>query len=488
MSKFSAALDNYFHITEKGSNIKTEIIAGLTTFMTMAYILIVNPNLLGEVAPASGVYIATAIGAIVGTLIMALYAKLPFAQAPGMGLNAYFAFTVAGTAIGGSTFGYAGALVIILISGLIFLLLTLIGVREKIVDCVPDSVKLAIPAGIGLFIAFVGLQNAGIIIPSESTGVTLAPLNILKINFSTLWPYFATFITFAIIAIMSKLKIKGSILWGMLAGTGIFYIVALIACGIHVAAGNAWADAATWYGLPNLKDVWTSYNPVACFKSWGTDSVGVLFYKSGDMFKNFNFSSFMLIVSVILAFGMVDMFDTIGTLIGTAQKADMLDENGKLPEMKKALFADATATVVGAVCGTSTVTTFVESSAGVAEGGRTGLTSLIVAICFFVAMFLSPIAFLIPTCATAAALVYVGVLMIGGVTKIDFSDITVAVPAFLTIAMMPLTYNISYGIALGMITHCILTPFTKDPAKRKPNIITIIIAILFVCNFIFVSH
>ncbi|MEG1646598.1 MAG: NCS2 family permease, partial [Clostridia bacterium] len=464
MSKFSKALDNFFKISEKGSNLKTEIVAGVTTFMAMVYILIVNPNMISALPGTSfgGLYIATALGAIFGTLMMAFVAKIPFAQASGMGLNAYFTFSVCFA----SGLTYANALVIVFFSGILFLLLTVVGIREKIVDAVPEAVRMAIPAGIGLFIAFIGLQSAGILVPNQGTIVGLANLNFLKVPSFILLPMCVTFLTFMIIVILSKLKIKGSILIGIFGGTALYYIIGYCGAFFNPANANDVATAAAYFGIATegvdtklvidsifkvipvsaLAPNWgvMSLNPFTAFSAWWHESFGAMFTKGfsglGHIGGASTFGSIVKILSIMLAFAMVDMFDTIGTLMGTAERADMLDENGKLPGIKKALFSDAAATVFGAVVGTSTVTTYVESSAGVAEGGRTGFASLVTGILFIIAMFLSPIAYLIPGCATAAALLYVGVLMMGCVTKINFNDLSIAVPAFLTILMMPLTY------------------------------------------------
>lgn len=485
-NKFLSKVDNFFGITKSGSNFKTELMAGLTTFMAMAYILVVNPDILSATNPAlkGGFYIATAIGAIIGTLLMSLHAKYPFALAPGMGLNAFFAFTLVG-AVGSSKMTVSNGLFIVLLSGVLFLILTLVGVREKIVDCIPKSVKQAISAGIGLFIAFLGLQNCGAIVDNPSTLVGLHSFNVLAdgYSFSAVFPILITFLAFILIAVLTKLKIKGAMLWGILAGTIMYYVVGY--------CGGFGSNLPNWGAMLE--------NPAISFTTWGKDLVGQVFV-SGWNFAGKDVANIILVVITgVLSFAMVDMFDTIGTLLGAASKADMLDENGKLPRMNKALLADSIATCTGAICGTTTVTTFVESSAGVAEGGRTGLTSLVTAVLFFVAMFLTPLAHIIPSCATSAALVYVGVLMISTVKNIDFSDIADAVPAFLTISMMAFTYNISYGIGLGLISHCLIMLFTgkyfglgaefkgenalPKTYYLKKEYITIIIACVFILLF-----
>ena len=443
-NKFITKLDNFFGVSKSGSTIRTEIVAGVTTFMAMAYILMVNPSILSSTDGAlnGAFYIATALGAIVGTLMMSLYAKYPFAQAPGMGLNAFFAFTIVG--VGCANMSVSNGLFIILISGVLFLVLTLVGVREKIVESIPKSVRQAIPVGIGLFIAFLGLQNCGAIVADGSTLVKLTSFNVFGEGFvfSQVYPAIIALITFIVIAIMSKLKVKGAMLWGILGGSVMYYV---------------FGYAGGFGGVANFPD-WASMllNPGDAFASWGKDLVGQVFV-SGWNFSGQNAADVALvIITGVLSFAMVDMFDTIGTLLGTAQRANMLDENGSLPRMKQALLSDSVATCAGAIFGTTTVTTFVESSAGVAEGGRTGLTSLVTAGLFFIAMFLTPLAQIIPSCATAAALIYVGVLMMGSIKNIDFTDVATAVPAFLTISMMAFTYNISYGIGLGLISHCFI--------------------------------
>lgn len=516
-NKFLSGIDNYFGITKSGSTFKTEILAGVTTFMAMAYILIVNPNILGATNPAlSGAfYIATALGAIIGTLMMSLYAKHPFALAPGMGLNAFFAFTLVG--VGATKMSVTNGLFIVLLSGILFLILTLVGVREKIVECIPKSVKAAIPAGIGLFIAFIGLQSSKTVVGNPSTLVDLQSFNFLTTPFAVMFPVLICFLALIIIAVLSKLKVKGAILWGILGGTVLYYVVGY--CGAFVNTEAEIAKVATYYGLgegATINDIlavnsaivmpnWESMlqNPAQAFSSWGKDLVGQVFVDGWKFEGKDVAGTILVIITGVLSFAMVDMFDTIGTLIGTASKANMLDENGKLPRMGKALLSDSVATCAGAICGTTTVTTFVESSAGVAEGGRTGMTSLVTAGLFFVAMFLSPLAYIIPSCATSAALIYVGVLMISTIKDIDFSDVSVAVPAFLTISMMAFTYNISYGIGLGLISHCLIQlctgkyfgigkEFKGENAKAKTyylqkEYITIIIAVVFILLF-FLTH
>lgn len=468
MSGFKKAMDKHFGITNSGSKFSTEIIAGLATFMTMVYILPVNAGMFELLDGVSfeGMYIVTALAAILGTLMMALYAKLPYAQAPGMGLNAFFVFTVC---LYGYGYSYANALVIILFSGILFTLLTIGGIREKIVKAVPEAVKLAIPAGIGLFIAFIGLQSAGIIVGDGATLVKLVPLTIIgagAVAFADILPIIVTLVTVFVIAALSKKKVKGAILWGIIGGSLLYYALAALFAPSEIQAISF-------------------SNPFAAFTAFANENIGQVFINGfNGLFVDL--SSIFSFIAIFISFAMVDMFDTIGTLLGTAQRANMLNEKGEVPNMRKALLCDSVATIGGAVLGTSTVTTYVESSAGISEGGRTGFTSLIVALLFTLALFLSPIAMLIPGSATAAALIYVGVLMIGGVKKIDWEDASSAVPAFLTIVMMAFTYNISYGIGFGFISYVVIKLLTGKAKEIHP--ITAVLAVLFIANFLFVAH
>ena len=494
--KVDAWLEKTFKLSENKTNVKTEVIAGLTTFMAMVYILMVNAGMFADLGFGvgteygsklyNGVYIATAISAVIGTVIIGLMAKLPLAQASGMGLNAFFVYTVCGFGMSnGMT--YANALIFILLDGIIFLLLTVTGLRKTIFNAIPDSVKVAIPAGIGLFIAFIGLQNAGVIALDSATKVALVSMNLLKGGLSTLVTAFNVFATFAgviAIAVLSKKGVKGAVLWGILGTTVLYYVVA----GLGALAGSS-----TFQGF--FAGI-TFDNP---FKAFG-DFFEVSFFKVFT--EGFDFSTYLgvegntvadmilLILTGAFAFCMVDMFDTMGTLYGACARGNLLDEKGNVPNVEKAMLADAIATCVGAVCGTSTVTTFVESSAGIAEGGKTGLTSIVTGILFFFAMFLTPIAKLIPTYATAAALIYVGVLMMNCVTKIDWLDPMKAVPAFATIAMTVMTYSISNGIGIGLISYVLLQVFTgnfmknEDGSVNKADIVTAVIAGLFLLMFV----
>lgn len=466
-------MENFFHLKEHGTTVRTEIMAGLTTFMAMAYILMVNAgmfaNLEGQVT-YNAVYIATAISAIFGTVLIGLLSNLPLAQASGMGLNAFFVFTVCF----GMGLTYANALVLVLIDGIVFIILTITGLRKKIFNAIPPAVRMAIPAGIGLFIAFLGLQNAGLVVDNSATLVSLASFNLYSgtATWASIMPMLVTFFSVLAIAAMSRRNVKGSVLYGILGGAIVYYILGFTIPGFY----DGFAA--------NL-----SFNPLAAFKDFFTLSFGKVFT------EGFNFAPFIeahgmggfivMFVTTALAFCMVDMFDTLGTLYGACARGNLLTAEGEIPNIDKAMLADACATTFGAICGTSTVTTFVESSAGVGEGGRTGLTAMSTAFFFFIAMFLSPVAQLIPGCATAAALIYVGVLMMSCVKEIDWSTPDVAVPAFMTVAMMPFSYSISFGIAFGLISYTVIAVCTGKAKEVKPT--TWIIGILFAMTF-FLTH
>lgn len=463
-------MEKFFKIKERGSSVKTEIIAGLTTFFAMAYIVIVNPNqIVGFSFDVDGigqiwnaVYIASIISATIGTLLYAFYANLPFAQACGMGLNSFFftSFVLPQIISGGDVIkGYQAGLVIILISGLIFLLLSVTGARAYIAKAMPDCIKKAIPAGIGLFIAFIGFKNVGIIQANQYTLVQFVKINGAK--WEDIAPAIIALVGFVIIAILAKLNVKGAVIIGILATTVIYYL-------------------ATWQ-LPSfdLSSIGQSFKDFA--------SIGITGVFKAESWKN-AFSGEMIgsifsVIMLIITFCMVDMFDTIGTLYGAAAEADMLDENGDPIDMDKSMTCDAVATCAGAVCGTSTVTTFVECASGVAAGGRTGLTSLVTSLCFIVCLFLAPFANVIPAAATAPALIYVGVLMLKNFAKVDMDDMRSAVPAFLTLIMMPMTYSIANGIGIGAIAYTLITLFTGN--YKKKDIAVTIIALLFVCKFVF---
>lgn len=431
-------MEKFFKLKEHGTDVKTEIIAGLTTFMTMAYILAVNPMLLGAAGmDAGGVFTATALSAGVATIIMALYAKYPFALAPGMGLNAYFAFTVCL----GLGYDWQFALTAVLVEGFIFIILSFLKAREAIFDLIPLSLKKAVSAGIGLFIALIGMQNAGIIVGNESTLVGLGKL--------TANPAIVAICGLLIISILYARNVKGALLIGIIASTII---------GIPLGVTELPESFKIFSLPPSLSNV--------AFKFVGFDQI---------MTKEFWI--------VVATFLFVDIFDTVGTLAGVASKSGMLDKEGKLERVSQALTADAVGTIFGACMGTSTVTTFVESSAGVAEGGRTGLTSLTTAIMFLLALFIAPLFAIIPGAATAPALIIVGVFMMSQVGEIDWHDLTEAVPAFLAIAMMPFAYSIAEGIVFGIISYTIVKSFTGK--AKDVSILMWILSVLFVLRYIF---
>ena len=482
---FWGKVDNWFGITKSGSNYKTEIVAGITTFMAMVYILMVNAGMfegvIGGENPYGAAYIATSVGAIVGTFLMAFLARMPLAQASGMGINAFIVFTL----LNGTGLTYANSMVFVLIDGVIFLILTLTGLRRKIFEAIPAGVRHAIPVGIGLFIAFIGLQQAGVIVNEESTLTTFISFNLLNnpefVTYSAgtvggILPAIVALIGVVIIAVLSKKNVKGAILWGLLGSAVLYYVFA----GIAVGAGSQGA-------IDMFNNVSLS-NPLSAFEAWGKDSVGVVFY------EGFNFDQYLstgtnnagslavVLITSALSLCMIDMFDTIGTLYGACSKGNLLDKDGTPIRMEKMMLSDAIATCTGAIAGTSTVTTFVESSAGVVAGGRTGFTSFITGVCFIVAMFLSPIAQLIPRSATATALIWVGVLMMSSVTKVDWNDAAEAIVAFMTFITMLLGYSISKGIGMGIITYIVIQICTGK--IKKISIPTWVIGIIFLATFL----
>lgn len=474
---FFGAVDNYFGITKSGSNYKREVIAGITTFMAMVYILMVNARMFSEpwVGPSFGaMYIATAIGAIAGTLLMAFLAKMPLAQASGMGVNAFIVYTLL---LNFSGLTYANCMVFTLIDGVIFVVLTATGLRQKIFEAIPAGVRHAIPVGIGLFIAFIGMQNAKLIVGDASTLVTFTSFNVLAKG-ASYFAYIGPFVTLLgviAIAVMSKKNVKGSILWGILGTAILYYILMGIGCAFDT-------------NCVNMFKAITIENPFDAFKDFGTDSVGKVFYEGFDFSAYLNADGqnagtlVVLLITTALSLCMIDMFDTIGTLYGACAKGDLLDENGVPLNMNKMMLADSIATCVGAAAGTSTVTTFVESSSGVAAGGRTGFTALVTGLCFIVAMFLSPIAQLIPSEATATALIWVGVLMMTSVVKVDWNDPAEAIVAFFTFIIMVLGYSISKGIGMGILVYVIVKLCTGK--VKEISIPTWVIGALFLATFI----
>ena len=455
-------LEKVFHLSENHTDVKTEVIAGITTFMTMAYILAVNPNILSATGMDRGaVFTATALASLVATLLMAAFANYPFVLAPGMGLNAYFAYTVV------LQMGYTWqmALAAVFVEGLIFIALSLTNVREAIFNAIPMNLKHAVSAGIGLFIAFIGLQNAKIVVESA----TLVSVFSFKgspdagtfnsVGITVLLALIGVLIT----GILVVKNIKGNILWGIL----ITWILGIICEVTGLYQPNA--ELGMFSVLPDFSS------------GFGIQSMAPTFFKmdfSGILSLNF--------VTIMFAFLFVDMFDTLGTLIGVASKADMLDKDGKLPKIRGALLSDAIGTSLGAVFGTSTTTTFVESASGVAEGGRTGLTSVVAAIFFGLSLFLSPIFLAIPSFATAPALIIVGFLMISSILKIDFNDFTEAIPSYIAIIAMPFMYSISEGIAMGVISYVVINVATGHAKEKKISLLMYILAILFVLKYVLI--
>ncbi len=452
-------LEKMFKLNENKTTVKTEVIGGVTTFMTMAYILAVNPSILSASGmDSSAIVMATALAAFIGTLCMALMANYPFALAPGLGLNAYFAYTVCL----GMGYSWQFALLAVFIEGIIFVILSLTNVREAIFNSIPMQLKKGVSVGIGLFIAFIGMQNGYLVVNSDSTLVTVVSFTE---NFSTTGiSALLCIVGVIIIAVLYHKGVKGSFLIGI-AVTWVLGIICQL-LGIYTVDIDA-----GYYSLIPTQIVSLNFSALgetfgACFSSAAFSGINVL-----DT------------IVIVFAFLFVDMFDTIGTLIGCATKADMIDEDGKLPRIKPALLADAIATSAGAILGTSTTTTFVESSSGVSEGARTGLASVVTGFLFLLAIFFAPLFTTIPGFATASALIFVGFLMITAVVDIDFTNVTEAVPAYLCLVAMPLMYSISEGIAVGVISYVVINVCAGKAKKIHP--LMYILAVLFVLKYIF---
>ena len=455
-------LEKVFHLSENHTDVKTEVIAGITTFMTMAYILAVNPNILSDAGMDRGaVFTATALASLVATLLMAAFANYPFVLAPGMGLNAYFAYTV----VLQMDYTWQMALAAVFVEGLIFIALSLTNVREAIFNAIPINLKHAVSAGIGLFIAFIGLQNAKIVVDSAT--------------------------------LVSVYSFKGSIAAGNFNSEGITVLLALIGVlitGILIVKGIKgnilWGILITWI-LGILCEVTGLYQPNADLGMFSvipdfTSGFGIPSMKETFMHVDFSRVLSLDFLVVMFAFLFVDMFDTLGTLIGVASKADMLDKDGKLPKIRGALLSDAIGTSLGALFGTSTTTTFVESASGVAEGGRTGLTAVTAAAFFGLSLFLSPIFLAIPSFATAPALIVVGFLMISAILKVDFNDFTEAIPAYIAVIAMPFMYSISEGIAMGVISYVIINLATGRAKEKKISALMYVLAVLFVLKYVMI--
>lgn len=470
MKQETGRIDRFFQVSQNHSSVRTEVLAGITTFITIAYILILNPQILadpyvimGDAAMAgkiaNGVFIGTCIGAFIGTILCALYARVPFAQAPGMGLNAFFAYTV----VLGMGYTYGQALVVVFISGVFFIVITAIGLREAIIRSIPDAVKTAITPGIGLFITIIGLKNAGIVISNPATLVSLVDFSQWKIEGADLALMSSALVALAGLVIMGMLharKVKGSILLGIVAATLI---------GIPLGVTH----------ISNLDmNIGMKFRDFAEVSFMKMDFAGLF---SGANMVETIFTVTMLVIS----FSLVNMFDSIGTLLGAAKQSGMIDENGEVIRMKQALMSDAISTAAGAMVGTSTVTTVVESSAGIAAGGRTGLTSLVTALMFLGAILFAPIVSIVPAAATAPALIFVGILMLGNIRDVDFSDMSNALPAFCTIVFMPFTYSIANGVAFGLITYCLMKLTTGR--RQDVKILTLAISVVFVVRYAFMA-
>lgn len=497
MKRIKDKIDKYFDITKRGSSIKTEIYAGLTTFVSMAYILIVNPNNILELGTNdprfSSVFIATAIGSFIGTLFMTFLAKMPLAQAPGMGLNA-----MAGAIIGGAfgySFSYGNAMALIFVSGVLFLILSfvpyqkdkptnkVISLREKIFEGIPSAIVNSIAVGVGLFIAFIGLQNAHIITNNEYTLVEL-----VNFNNPSYWApggeacmAIVSLIGLITIGILSHYKVRGSIVWGILIST--LVAIPLGVADLSILAGKT--TGITWN---------TSESLINYFNLANENSVFASLLKGGFIFPK---GSVMTVIMLIISFFLIDMFDTMGTIIGCCKNAKLMDEEGKPLNYSKIMYADSASSIAGSLLGTSTISTFVESSTGISSGGRTGLTSLTTAILFILSIFLLPLFAFIPSPAAASALIYVGVIMMSNIKSVDFKHIKNAIPSFITIVIMLLSYSITDGIGIGIIVYVLIdliiyfidtirykTGKSKTKPKTDVTIITLIIVIMFLIYFL----
>ena len=455
-----SGLDKFFGVTAAGSSMKVEIMAGLTTFFAMAYIIFVNPTILNQfyvitgqtemaAAVASSVFVATCLSAFVGTLLMAVYAKLPFAQASGMGLNAFFAYTV----MLGSGYSFSQALAIVFISGLLFIVITAFGLREAIYHAIPKNVRIAISAGIGLFITLIGLLNAKVIQASDSTTVALHSFNVWNADTAGA---LLCLIGLVITGVLMKLKVKGAILISIILST-----IIGIPMGVTNVTNFSWS-------LPD-------------FGSWVNNGLFKLDFNGLVDTTNGLLGGIFSIIMIVLSFSLVDMFDTIGTLVGTASRAGMVNEKGEMPNMKEALLSDAIGTIAGAATGTSTVTTFIESASGVEAGGRTGLTALTTAVLFLACMFLAPIAAIIPGAATSAALIYVGVLMLQGLKNVNFDDMDQMLPVSIMLIGMPVSGSIGHAIGLGLISYTVVKVFSGK--AKDVSVLTYVISLLFLIKF-----
>lgn len=470
MRKATQMLDNFFHLGDNRTTIRTEVLAGVTAFFTIAYILILNPQVLSEPYQImgqadtaqkiyNGVFVGTCIASFVGTILCALYAKIPFIQAPGMGLNAFFAYTV----VLGMGYSYSQALVVVFISGVLFILITKIGLREAIIRAIPAAVRNAITPGVGLFITIIGLKNGGIIIGNESTLLSMVDFSAWRTpgtDLSGICGAIVALIGLLAMGLLHIKKVRGSIFIGILIATA-----AGIPLGVTTFEG---VDA-------NLGSQFKDFMEVSFLK---LDFAGI--FTGEDLLH-----SVLTVVMLVISFSLVNMFDSIGTLLGAAKQSNLLDESGEVINMKQALMSDAISTAAGALLGTSTVTTVVESSSGIAAGGRTGLTSLTTALLFLGAIVFAPVVCIIPGAATAPALIFVGILMLSTIKDVSFDGMEHALPAFCTIVFMPFTYSIANGIAMGLIVDCLLRLFSGK--WRKINPLTAVVALIFVARYAFMA-
>ena len=464
MTAEKGILNQLFHLHENGTTVKTEFLAGITTFMTMAYILAVNPIILSATGMDKGAILtATALASCLGTVLMALFANYPFALAPGMGLNAFFAYTV----VLQMGYSWETALSAVFVEGIIFIVLSLTNIREALFNAIPMTLKKAVSAGIGLFIALIGLFNAQVVVANAATKISLFSFkeSLRSGNFHTVGiTVVLSLLGVLFTAILMQRKVRGNILWGILFTWILGVICELTGLYVPDPAQHMFSV------IPNFSAGAAAFTP---------SSMAPIFGKID--FTNMLTLDFFV---VMFAFLFVDIFDTLGTLIGVSSKADMLDADGKLPRIKGALMADAVATTAGAVMGTSTVTTFVESATGVSEGGKTGLTAVFVALFFLLSLFLSPVFLAIPAFATAPALIIVGFLMLGAITGIEFNDLTESLPAYLTIIAMPFCYSVSEGISFGVISYVLINLLTGK--REKISILMYVLAVLFICKYIFI--
>lgn len=467
------AMKKYFELDKYNTSVKTEVLAGITTFITLAYILILNPQILSDPYVImenadmaskiyNGVFIGTCLGAFVGTFLCAVYAKVPFAQAPGMGLNAFFAYTV----VLDMGYSYQEALVVVFLSGLLFIFITVVGIREAIIKAIPQCVKGAITPGIGLFITIIGLKNAGIVVGKESTlvsmlnfaawreeGVTSEQLNAIFCGIVAL-------VGLVVIAVLAYKKVTASILVGIVVATIV---------GIP-------------FGVTKLSNI--NFDFAGQFRDFAEVSLFKMDFAGFFAGENI-VETIFTVVMLVISFSLVNMFDSIGTLFGAAKQAGLVDKNGEVHRMKEALLCDAVSTAAGAMVGTSTVTTMVESSAGVGAGGRTGMTSLTTSLLFLAAILLAPFVAIVPSAATAPALIFVGIGMLSSIKDVDFEDMSNALPAFCTVIFMPFTYSIANGIAMGLITYCLMKALLGKFKEIK--VLTLVVAIVFVLRYAFMA-